>query len=211
MEIKSRSLPNLGVVESKLSDSLYKDLWNLIEDAKVNKIDIKNTLAGNISSSLSLDIEKAKILNDVINSMISEYQENLGVPWHSLRSNKVKNKINLDSLWVNFQYQNEFNPTHEHSGAFSFVIWMKIPTYFKDQAQKKIALDSNMENKISNFVLVYTDIIGNIREVVYEMSPDQEGVILLFPSRLRHQVYPFYDCEDARVTISGNIGLIQNI
>ena len=31
--------------------------------------------------------------------------------------------------------------------------------------------------------------------------------MLFFPSFLRHQVFPFYECEEERVTISGNICL----
>ena len=38
-----------------------------------------------------------------------------------------------------------------------------------------------------------------------DVDSDKEGVILLFPSRLRHQVYPFYNCDKERISISGNI------
>ena len=39
------------------------------------------------------------------------------------------------------------------------------------------------------------------------LSPEDEGRILFFPATLQHQVYPFYECEEERVTISGNIRL----
>ena len=29
--------------------------------------------------------------------------------------------------------------------------------------------------------------------------------MVLFPSQLRHQVYPFYNCDEERVSISGNV------
>jgi hypothetical protein len=41
------------------------------------------------------------------------------------------------------------------------------------------------------------------------MGSDKEGVILLFPSSLKHQVYPFYESDGVRVSVSGNIGVIQ--
>ena len=39
------------------------------------------------------------------------------------------------------------------------------------------------------------------------LSPEDEGRMLFFPAWLRHMVYPFYECEEERITISGNIDL----
>ena len=32
-------------------------------------------------------------------------------------------------------------------------------------------------------------------------------MLLFFPASMYHQVYPFYDCKEERISISGNIGL----
>jgi len=32
-------------------------------------------------------------------------------------------------------------------------------------------------------------------------------MMLLFPSQLLHQVYPFYDSSEERVSIAGNVGV----
>ena len=39
------------------------------------------------------------------------------------------------------------------------------------------------------------------------MSEDKksEGRMLLFPASLMHSVYPFYNCDKERISISGNI------
>ena len=39
----------------------------------------------------------------------------------------------------------------------------------------------------------------------FTLSPEDEGRILFFPAWLNHQVYPFYECDEERITISGNI------
>ena len=39
------------------------------------------------------------------------------------------------------------------------------------------------------------------------MSSNLEGIMLFFPSNLNHQVYPFYKCNEKRISIAGNIGL----
>ena len=37
----------------------------------------------------------------------------------------------------------------------------------------------------------------------YEMNPEMEG----YARELKHVVYPFYNCDEDRISISGNIGL----
>ena len=41
----------------------------------------------------------------------------------------------------------------------------------------------------------------------FRLCSEDEGRMLFFPATLQHQVYPFYECEEERVTISGNIVL----
>ena len=41
----------------------------------------------------------------------------------------------------------------------------------------------------------------------YGLSKGDEGNMLFFPSELHHQVYPFYNCDKTRISISGNIFL----
>ena len=112
----------------------------------------------------------------------------------------------MDKFWVNYQKQNEFNPPHRHSGVYSFVIWMKIPTKHFEQNQNPISLNSNT-SVISSFLFTYTDILGETKEYIYEMNPEMEGTILFFPSKLTHQVLPFYNCDQDRISISGNISI----
>ena len=108
-------------------------------------------------------------------------------------------------MWVNYQKQTEFNPRHNHTGIYSFVVWMKIPTNFKDQRKFKIA-ESN-SSMISNFVFDYKNMLGHETGSIYEMSPKMEGMMLFFPSELNHAVYPFYNCDEERISVSGNLML----
>ena len=112
----------------------------------------------------------------------------------------------LESFWVNFQKQNEFNPIHNHNGVYSFVIWMKIPTKHNEQNKNPIALRANGK-KISVFEFLYSNIFGEHESIGIEMNPDMEGTMLFFPSALLHGVYPFYNCDEDRISVSGNIKL----
>ena len=58
-----------------------------------------------------------------------------------------------------------------------------------------------------DFVFNYTNIIGKQSSFIFNMGEYVEGRMILFPSDLRHCVYPFYDCDEERVSISGNICL----
>ena len=57
----------------------------------------------------------------------------------------------------------------------------------------------------SDFQMTYIDVTGSPRAHTIEMDPSLNGTMILFPSTMPHQVYPFYDCEKERVSISGNL------
>ena len=38
-----------------------------------------------------------------------------------------------------------------------------------------------------------------------EIDKEVEGGMLFFPAKLQHTVYPFYNCDKERISISGNI------
>mgnify|MGYP003639620905 FL=1 len=208
MEIIERNLPNIGAVEGKLPEEIIKNFWELIEEAKKKPDDMKNELAGNIKSSIRLDASSDLLKNfmeDALPKFIDKYLKSFGLP--EKRKSKEGDQWNLKSLWVNFQKKHEFNPPHDHDGSFSFVIWMKIPTSFEEQRKLPIAVDSNSDRLISNFTFIYTDILGNIRNFSYNMEKEAEGYLVMFPSRLLHQVFPFYKSTGERISISGNLDI----
>ena len=208
MEITVRDFPNLGVIETTLNSTTMKMLWNLIDEAKHKEESHNSELAGNITLSLKLD-NNAVFLKPILKTIVYAYQDRYGSAYHALRPGKLRNEFNLESLWVNFQYQTEFNPIHTHSGGYSFVIWMKIPTEYEDQIELPFAKNSGEKNMISNFVFTYSDILGNLNNFAYEMNKTREGTLLFFPSRLNHQVFPFYNCESERISISGNLSVLS--
>tara|TARA_B100000963_G_C22401123_1_gene568905 strand:+ start:96 stop:752 length:657 start_codon:yes stop_codon:yes gene_type:complete len=208
--VTPKHLTNLGICEVQLPRNIIDDFWKLIDEAKQNPKDIRNQLAGNISSSLALDLESPH-LNEfgryILPPLIETYNKHFDLPWRVF-FDKEKQRWNLDELWVNFQKQTEFNPMHDHAGVFSFVIWMKIPTDYEQQVQLPIARRSNAKGYISNFSFVYTDIIGQNKNYTFEMRKNIEGYLVFFPARLHHQVSPFFECDEERVTISGNITIV---
>ena len=202
--------PNHGAVLGKLSDEDMKYLWKAIKKGKKDNLKMNHTLAGNITTSLAIKDKDNRIFT-YVRTIIQGYEKKFGKPYHSWLTqhggSELKYDLSLDSFWVNFQRQNEFNPMHNHSGAYSFVIWMKIPTEWEDQKELPIAKNSGDSRAISSFILSYTDILGGIKTLTFQMNKEREGQLLLFPSQIYHLVNPFYNCDEERVSISGNIYL----
>ena len=181
-------------------------LWEYISTAKENSKSLKSNLAGNLSSSLVLnDTDNWFFVNTCI-PIIGKYKEffKKSTAFNSQPISKNDLPYGLDRFWVNFQKQHEFNPMHNHSGVYSFVVFMKIPTVWKEQCEIPFVKESNSP-KASAFEFVYTDIMGTISQYTYCLDSSFEGIMLFFPAEMMHQVYPFYNCEEERITISGNI------
>ena len=196
------SPPNIGWLEFELTDQEMDYVWRCIENKKRS---MKYQLAGNIDNSYELIDRGDWFYINVIIPLIDCYGgkvRDLGTK----SSLPTRHPLYMREWWVNYQKQNEFNPIHNHAGVYSFVIWMKIPYHSKKQNQKDIARNSN-NAQIGNFQFLYTNILGEPMSYEYHLNPDLEGTILFFPSNLNHQVYPFYDCSEDRISVSGNIVL----
>ena len=208
MDLIPRSFPNIGVVEGQLPEDVIKDIWKVIKKARKKPEDMRGELAGNISSSIRLDSESpqlAEFLNTILPEFINSHIESYGAPWRAVM--KEGEGFNLESLWVNFQKKHEFNPPHDHSGVFSFVIWMQIPTSYAEQRKLPICAESNADNHISNFAFSYTNTMGRVSTFAYNMEKEAEGYMVMFPSQMLHQVFPFYESDGERISISGNVDI----
>ena len=201
-QIKAIRPENFGWLEKKLSNKEMEFLWKCIDNRKGSK---KSTLAGQIHESNELIDKGDWFWQHTVYPLCLEYFQEFGNLGAIVPVNQ-KHPYYLSSFWVNYQKQNEFNPIHDHTGVYSFVIWMKIPTKHFEQNRNPISLKSNA-HLISAFQFQYTDIIGQTSQYVYEMNPEMEGTILFFPAKLQHGVYPFYNCDEDRISISGNIML----
>ena len=110
----------------------------------------------------------------------------------------------LQSLWVNYQKKHEFNPTHIHTGIYSFVIWLKVPYKIEDEIARSASRNSRMKCP-AHFQFSYTDSMGQISHELIPVDETYEAVICIFPAKMNHQVYPFYTSDDYRISVSGNI------
>ena len=192
-------------IDTRLTEEEMKFLWDAC--SVKHKESFNSELAGNISkSNLILDKDDWFFKNSLegwSNTMFFKKWSN----YYLVHVSKIlpAPKFKLNSFWVNYQKQHEFNPPHNHTSTYSFVVFMKIPTHWKDQYALPISANSNSPHA-SDFAFVWTK--EDSKKCVhswFSLSPEDEGRMLFFPAWLSHLVYPFYECEEERITISGNI------
>jgi len=204
IKITPRVPTGVGWLEIELSKFVMTRLQNYIEKAKENPVRHNQELAGNISKSLELEDKDNWFYNTILDLLIDKFMENYPTYADGIGILTENPPLCLDKFWVNFQKQHEFNPLHNHSGVFSFVIWVKIPTDWREQHALPISANSNAP-KASDFDFQYTTMLGDIGRYTYPLDKKSEGRMLFFPAKLMHTVYPFYNCDKERVSISGNI------
>ena len=128
---------------------------------------------------------------------------------------KFPPKFMLDSMWVNHQKQYEFIPPHMHEAFYSFVVFMKIPTNPEEQHALPFCKTVPITSCTSDFQFllgasaVTQEVTGHLQTYNIPLCSEDEGRMLIFPSWLHHQVFPFYGTEEERITISGNIILLN--
>ena len=180
-------------------------LQSYIETAKKNPVSYNPELAGNISKSLELKDKDNWFFQSILIPLIGEYTKSYPEDAHT-NINILTDSAPycLEKFWVNFQKENEFNPIHNHGGIWSFVIWVKIPTDWREQHALPISANSNTP-KASDFEFVFMSMLGYISNYNYSLDKTSEGGMVFFPAKLMHTVYPFYNCDKERISISGNI------
>ena len=158
-----------------------------------------NTLAGHIQDEYHI-----KVTNDYSDFICNSIGNN---PITSNYLNKIDilNKncfIFLEKSWINFQKKHEFNPLHDHTGLFSFIIFMQIP--YKIEEEFKVYPNTNGQ-QTSCLCFVYTDVNGKLNDLCPKVDESYLYKMLIFPAKLKHQVYPFYTSDKERITVSGNV------
>jgi hypothetical protein len=190
--MESHTLENFGYVSASLPDELFLSIQQECKQAQSLNQEMISGLSGKgVPKHYWLD-KSQEHLNKFLIKILNEFNWN----FPNLYNIKLLTKdlpFAFGKSWINFQQQGEFVPNHTHDGLYSYTIWINIPY---DKSDNKHA---------GNFEFTYNDIIGNLKQHTIKLSRHDEGKIILFPSRLPHIVYPFYNSDQTRISVSGNI------
>ena len=110
-------------------------------------------------------------------------------------------RLRMDSAWVNYMIDGEFNPPHKHDGILSFVLYLKVPDELKKE-NKEYEGKSVGPGGIDFRIATISQGEENYRTNHFHFP--EEGDIFIFPSSLEHWVFPFKS-KVTRISLSGNL------
>lgn len=201
-----KNLNHIGINHEYLPVDLFNKLKIEIQNLK-GKVGEQHKLAGNIKEEWNLK-PSIPIFNNYIINLINKNNFHLGY----INSERGKfsnfNKVpplKLVNFWVNFQKKFEFNPVHDHSGLFSFVIFVQIPYDLGKEIKEGPGSLSN-SNLASCLQFHTSNFLGRQCDETVFVDKSYEGGIYFFNAETKHCVYPFFTSDDYRITVSGNIG-----
>ena len=99
----------------------------------------------------------------------------------------TESNINISQSWIVSQYKGEYNPWHQHSGHLSAVIYLKVPKGMDEFFEK----ESEDHYPVGGAIQFMQGDKQNLRSDTLTFKPEV-GKMLVFPSWLKHSVFPFY-------------------
>ena len=182
------------IMLAQLPEGVIKKLNEVVDVIKDRK-DMGARLAGVIETESEIPhsmLEEKKVMN-IFHALSRSYIEqaylNAGLQdqW-----NAMDVKTQMQSIWSVSQYENEYNPQHNHSHCqISAVLYLKIPAMKpRNIPNKPREKDGQIE-----FTFCTNESIFTTGSFVARPKP---GMCLLFPNSLYHQVYPFQGSGERR-------------
>ncbi len=193
----------------------FVDIINRVGDnvlsnsMSIAKWDWSHKLVGKVSSEVQIPIsdrDEKEFLFKIMREKCLEYlnyiiSKNRAYLWYKMAGRETKptvDNIHLVHSWIVSQYAGEYNPYHHHGGDISAVVYLKIPDGMEEELKKEYE-DHYPSNGLIEFMYGENQ---DMRSDNVKFKPEV-GTMLLFPSYLKHFVYPFY-CDGERRSMSFN-------
>ena len=115
--------------------------------------------------------------------------------------------LQINGLWVNIQKEMEVNPMHAHDGMLSFVLYIKNDLTRAETINNKF--DKAGDKELAGILELHYGEEQFLNWSKYYLWPEV-GDLIIFPSWLRHFVYPHYEEGKERISVAGNINPFIN-
>ena len=182
------------ILIAQLPEGVIKPLNEIVDVIKDRK-DMGARLAGVIETESEIPhsmLEEKKVMN-IFHALSRSYIEQAYInAGQTDLLNAMNIKTEMQSIWSVSQYENEYNPQHNHSHCqISAVLYLKIPAMKpRNIPNKPREKDGQIE-----FTFCTNESIFTTGSFVARPKP---GMCLLFPNSLYHQVYPFQGSGERR-------------
>lgn len=214
----ANQLPNIGVHIDELNPFVFQQLKKDCLEGKEKVEKHFNNRTGDILQMFHQDMPKDIFFHEPTKSkkgleaevlqrchklclQYPEYMDRLSYYSKMFDDGTPDFELFVERFWINYQRPGEFIPLHQHSGIFSFVVWVSLPEITVSNNNQNYDLRKGYQGQ---FEFAYTDMLGQVKTIRMSGDKSWEGKICVFPAGLHHQVYPHYE-DDLRITVSGNI------
>ena len=201
------------IMESTVSDKfveIVNDTADKVLGSETASVewDWSHKLVGKVHKEVQIPVknkEHRELLFTTMKGACVDYlkesiKNNTAYGWKKIAGDAVPtmDNIHMAHSWVVSQYAGEYNPWHHHSGDFSAVIYLKLPPKMNEEI-KEDWKDHYPANGLIEFMFGENQ---GFRSDNLKFKPEV-GKLLMFPSWLKHFVYPFKS-EGERRSMSFN-------
>jgi len=194
-----------GYILGDLTNEQLAPIWDEVNTIQ-NSIDIPTVdseFGGNVNKEIGLTFSlkyQERLILPYIKKYLHEY------PFYKSDfdiKDDISKKISIKSATVNFQGKHDFLNARAYQGIFRYTIWLSILD-FVEQKRKNMFGEDNPYDPNSTFELSYVNVLGNISSVPIRINKTFENKLILYPSKMKHTVYPYYVTDGYRISVSGN-------
>jgi hypothetical protein len=217
-------------IKTKLTDDVVNRLEEISNMQRGNmEYDARSSLAGVLDEEYKFDENQTNEIAQILHPWMEFYMNVLTGTYNIDTANQlhsfcemynVQPVINCDSVWVNYQQKGNYNPVHNHSGGFSYVLYLQTPqemyneeritrsnppgsiTFF-NKLGKTVAHHQTSKTKEEEWLGIQTKLFAE--QIAICFTPER-GDMFIFPSWLNHAVEGF-NGDYERVSIAGNMTL----
>ena len=193
-----------SVLKVKIPKKVLNKINNYIENIsknkkKISKLNYGEKLVGDVTQEFKLEKKFMK------NSGWEKFLKDATTRWIKAETEMNIKRFKILNSWVVRQFENEYNPTHWHSGHISGAGFLKVPRNLGKHVQRKKFKEyrGGSLQLIHGSRMFLSHSTLNIKPVV--------GDFYIFPNYLMHSVFPFKNTKDERRSISFNALIDQKI
>ena len=193
-----------SVLKVNIPETIVNNLNNYIDEIIKNKektkeLDIGERLVGDVTQEFEIE---QKIMQE---TGWGQFLSNCVSKWIEIETKSKITKFQILKSWVVRQFENEYNPTHWHSGHISGAGFLKVPSNLGKNKQHK----EKINYKGGNLQLMHGSRMF-LSHSTMNIVP-KVGDFYFFPNYLMHNVYPFSDTDEERRSISFNAEIDESI
>ena len=220
LKINMRPQLAVNIMKVEFPEEILVELNDHVDTEIIpNNTDHSKGLVGQINRD-----EKSKQLtfphkDDEVGEMFAGVLESLAKQY--VKSTLGKDcSPSVDSMWTVHSYEGDYNPLHDHGTkatmGLSCIFYMKVPEQIQKlgNPDEEFAGLNHSSGAVDGFTYLTWGTNGHrdvnmLRPVTEEYIKPVEGMLIMFPSWLRHSVNPFFG-EGERRTFSANISINPN-